>query len=203
MDIKCDVIGDLLPLYIDNLTSEGSNELVKEHLNKCELCKALYDDMVRELPQDCESNKDISDISEIKLMKKIKSKIRTVITTTIVIFSVLGFILGVYGRVIFQEGNPIPLISSIIKLEFSNAKYVKYSSTPDRYISEVKSDVENYKVMKEFMKEKGWTFKEQMGSAFIFEKDGELMTIDTRQYTKKYFLWHIPKEESRVKKNDM
>jgi hypothetical protein len=198
MDIKCDVIGDLLPSYIDKLTSESSNELVEEHLNKCKNCKALYEDMIKELPIVCESNKDLSDISEIKLMKKIKSKIRTVITTIIVTFSILGFIMGVYGKVIFQEGNPIPLISSIIKLEFSNEKYVKYSSVPDKYISEVKADAESYKVMKDFMMEKGWTFKEQMGAGFIFEKDGELMAIGTRQYTKKYFLWSIPKKESKV-----
>lgn len=199
MDIKCDVIRDLLPAYIDKLTSESSNELIEEHLNKCECCQALYNDMIKELPQVCESNEDISDISEIKLMKRIKSKILTVITTIIVTFSVLGFILGAYGKVIFQEGNPIPLISSIIKLEFSKVEYVKYSDAADKYIAEVKADGENYKVMKDIMKEKGWTFKEQMGSGFIFEKDGEIMTIGTRQYTKKYFLWTIPKVESKVK----
>ena len=199
MDIKCDVIRDLLPAYIDNLTSESSNELIEEHLNICKSCRALYEDMMKELPKVCESNKDISDISEIKLMKRIKSKILTVITTIIVTFSVLGFILGAYGKVIFQEGNPIPLISSIIKLEFSKVEYMKYSDAPDKYISEVKADGENYKVMKDFMKEKGWAFKEQMGSGFIFEKDGKLMAIGTRQYTKKYFLWTIPKEESKIK----
>lgn len=38
MDISCDVIRDLLPLYAENLTSEDSNKLVDEHLCQCDPC---------------------------------------------------------------------------------------------------------------------------------------------------------------------
>lgn len=38
MDISCEVIRDLLPLYAEDLTSEESNKLVDEHLCQCDPC---------------------------------------------------------------------------------------------------------------------------------------------------------------------
>ena len=38
MDISCDVIRDLLPMYVEELTSDASRELVDEHLRSCEEC---------------------------------------------------------------------------------------------------------------------------------------------------------------------
>ena len=43
--MKCNVIKDLIPLYIDNCCSEESAALVKEHLESCAECKELYEDM--------------------------------------------------------------------------------------------------------------------------------------------------------------
>lgn len=43
--MKCNVIKDLIPLYIDDCCSEESSALVKEHLESCAECKELYEDM--------------------------------------------------------------------------------------------------------------------------------------------------------------
>lgn len=40
--MDCDVIKDLLPLYIDGVCSEKSIELIEDHLHTCEACKAEY-----------------------------------------------------------------------------------------------------------------------------------------------------------------
>ena len=42
--ITCNVIKDLLPLYIDNVLSEDSSKLVEDHINTCESCRAYYDE---------------------------------------------------------------------------------------------------------------------------------------------------------------
>ena len=34
-NIPCELIRDLLPLYVDGLTSEASNREIKEHLETC------------------------------------------------------------------------------------------------------------------------------------------------------------------------
>ncbi len=43
--MKCFVIKDLIPLYIDNCCSDASAKIVKEHINCCPQCKKLYENM--------------------------------------------------------------------------------------------------------------------------------------------------------------
>ena len=44
-DLPCDVIRDLLPAYVDGLTSEASNDAVRSHLETCADCRAALDAM--------------------------------------------------------------------------------------------------------------------------------------------------------------
>ncbi len=39
MKLDCNVIQDLLPLYIDDVCSEQSRKLVEEHIKECEICQ--------------------------------------------------------------------------------------------------------------------------------------------------------------------
>lgn len=43
--MNCNVIKDLLPLYIDGCCSVESADIVKEHIEKCPECKKLYEEM--------------------------------------------------------------------------------------------------------------------------------------------------------------
>jgi hypothetical protein len=45
MKYNCDMIADLLPLYIDNVCSPSSKQAVEEHLSECAPCKKLCEDM--------------------------------------------------------------------------------------------------------------------------------------------------------------
>lgn len=42
MKTECAVVKDLLPLYVEKLTSETSNKVVEEHLAECEQCGMIY-----------------------------------------------------------------------------------------------------------------------------------------------------------------
>ena len=44
-NLDCNVIMDLLPLYVDECCSEESERLVAEHLEACESCRKIYDQM--------------------------------------------------------------------------------------------------------------------------------------------------------------
>ena len=46
--MKCEIIRDLMPLHLDGLTSEESDQAIKEHLNGCEPCKEILEQMKRE-----------------------------------------------------------------------------------------------------------------------------------------------------------
>ncbi len=43
--MDCNVIKDLIPLYIDECCSDESKRIVEEHFNTCEECKKLYEEM--------------------------------------------------------------------------------------------------------------------------------------------------------------
>ena len=50
MNISCEVIKDLLPLYHDDVCSNESKTIVEEHLKDCESCKAYLYSMDVALP---------------------------------------------------------------------------------------------------------------------------------------------------------
>lgn len=43
--MNCDVIKDLIPLYIDGCCSEESEKIINEHIGKCDSCRKLTEDM--------------------------------------------------------------------------------------------------------------------------------------------------------------
>ena len=43
MKMDCEVIRDLLPLYADEICSDGSRRIVDEHLQECDECRELLD----------------------------------------------------------------------------------------------------------------------------------------------------------------
>lgn len=69
MKMECEVIQDLLPLYVEKIASEQSAALVEEHLKECEACKRKYEEMTEKTPQIPEE-----EIAKVPL-KKIKNNI--------------------------------------------------------------------------------------------------------------------------------
>ena len=46
----CAIVRDLLPMYIEELTSEESSAFVREHLSQCDECRAEYERMTAPTP---------------------------------------------------------------------------------------------------------------------------------------------------------
>ena len=67
--LKCEVVQDLLPIYLDGIGSEVTNLEVKEHLEECPDCNASYEAM--NTPEKISKEKNREDI---KFMIKIKRK---------------------------------------------------------------------------------------------------------------------------------
>lgn len=77
--INCNVIQDILPLYIDDVVSDDTKELVEEHLQNCEICQRVYHETKTDLENDLKNFR--------KFLKKKKTKtILLSIATTIVCF---------------------------------------------------------------------------------------------------------------------
>ena len=49
--LPCEIVRDLLPSYMDELTSEKSTEAVEEHIKECEKCQNVLEEMKMDLRQ--------------------------------------------------------------------------------------------------------------------------------------------------------
>lgn len=92
MKITCSIIKDLLPLYVDNLTSEDSNKEIEEHIKECKSCN----EVVAVLKAEIEVPKidmQLSNSSYKKLFKKMRNKIISFVSIALVI----GVLAGIFG----------------------------------------------------------------------------------------------------------
>lgn len=105
----------------------------------------------------------------------------------VVLIAIIGF--ATIYPLLFQEGNPLPIIKGIIELNSSNSDIIKISDEPQRYIT--KTDKDNTPVIK-LMDKEGWRFDDQAGSGYIFSKDDNILIVSRVQYTRKYIIWEVP-----------
>ena len=48
--MKCEIVKDLMILYLDNCCSDGSRLEVEEHIKECEECRAVFEEMKKNAP---------------------------------------------------------------------------------------------------------------------------------------------------------
>ena len=49
---KCKIVQDLLPNYIDKLTSEETNSFVEKHLEECNECHEIIENMKKDFEKE-------------------------------------------------------------------------------------------------------------------------------------------------------
>lgn len=91
---ECDVVFDLLPLYMDGKVSEDSTIFVKEHLKECECCKEIYEDMqrIQESSSIEELQKTISSQKEQKVFAKLRRRFFLALIFYIIVIIALGMV---------------------------------------------------------------------------------------------------------------
>lgn len=76
--IPCEMIQDLLPSYIEELTSDVSNALIEDHVENCVSCKEILDQMRDPSVETEESvQKEEADRKEIDFLKKERTRSRS------------------------------------------------------------------------------------------------------------------------------
>lgn len=93
-DWECDVVYDLLPLYMDGKAGEDSRTFVKEHLQKCRGCKEVYEDMqrIQESSSTEELQETISSQKEQKVFAKLRRRFFLALIFYIIVIIALGII---------------------------------------------------------------------------------------------------------------
>lgn len=90
--IPCEIVKDLLPSYIDELTSDITNREVEEHIRECKQCKKILEQM-----QTPDIEVAESEVKEIDFLKKTKKKQqKNIIICVAVVWAIAMMIL--WGR---------------------------------------------------------------------------------------------------------
>lgn len=93
MKLKCKIVEDLLPLYVDNVCSEESKQAVEEHLKECEKCRKLINSTLAVSVPYIEPERSASDKAVKSSFKKIRLHwcISILLVLLIIPVSVLGW----------------------------------------------------------------------------------------------------------------
>ena len=91
MEISCDIIRDLLPLYAEDLVSEDSRKLVDEHLCTCDFCPRQLGILKKaaQIPIEVETN-SLKRVEETIQRRKIMTVATAILTAFTLI--VTGFV---------------------------------------------------------------------------------------------------------------
>ena len=100
MKSKCNVAKDLMPLVIDGVASEESQQYVDEHIAECTECALTYGAMKVELPR---ANQEKERAEMEKAAKTMKKKRRKRVVLTGIIGAVLSIALFVGGEWLYHR----------------------------------------------------------------------------------------------------
>lgn len=100
--ISCNVIGDLLPLYVDGVVSEDTKKLVEDHLAGCETCQKAAEEMGKELVLPANGEMAAAETRFLQKMKKTWTK-RKIITAVVSVLVTAVVFVGGYAALILPE----------------------------------------------------------------------------------------------------
>lgn len=130
---ECKIVQDLLPSYIEKLTSKDTNEYVEGHLKTCDNCTSVYNDMKAEIKVNTTSPK-----AEIDYMKKVRKKMRIAEKLLYIILLLFIIFVLVFWREIFSFICYTDICNRYLKYQeevFETGKYTVRQTT-DNSITE-------------------------------------------------------------------
>ncbi len=143
--VPCEVIRDLLPMYVEGLTSEETNKYIEEHLEQCEDCAAALRSMKDDVLKADNVNSDI----EIDFLKKNRKKNRRIVwgsllaalCLAITVFAIRTFVVGtrLHGNIacdadvtdnqVILSGTVIDSLHGISRISFREENGEVYAET--------------------------------------------------------------------------
>lgn len=120
--LDCHVVKDLLPLYIDRLTSEETSRDIKTHLKECKDCRSQYLAMTGQIAEEDQAEKEREEL-EIDYLKKVKKHSKR---TAIIVACAAVLVLAALGLRLFVIGNVDK--QAIISAEVEGTREIYYSA---------------------------------------------------------------------------
>ena len=144
--MNCEIIKDLLPLYIDNVCSTESRNAVEEHINNCPICEAELVKLQNAPEIKPEIDNDIDKAVKNAGKRIKKGKKRAVIKTLSIVMSLI-IVIGIATYLIapikvayhdYCDDGYLYSLCGLIEIDISNKQYANYHGKyADVYIPEV------------------------------------------------------------------
>lgn len=127
-NVSCSLVKDLLPLYIEDLTSCDTSEYIRNHLSECGECKAYFDELKLDTSINLNiSNEEIIDKGEVIISNIKKGQDR--IKYTFIIFSILVAISSaILSRGFIATVPLVIIVPCILKLFYNEDRVIIMTS---------------------------------------------------------------------------
>lgn len=104
--VSCDVIEDLIPLYAEDMLSEASRQLVANHLDECEECRATLKELkeMTVLPVE----------TDTKPLKKIQKTLRKKKRHAIILTTLITLLIGALTVVFMTAPKYVPYSENVV-----------------------------------------------------------------------------------------
>lgn len=113
--LKCEIVNDLLPTYIDGLTSSVTAEAVKEHLSGCVGCSSVYKNMTEPEPK----AKSRKSSFQVDFLKKIRNRFFATSIALALVAVTIVLSIGYINTTYFNGKVALPNTSFSTTLPFS------------------------------------------------------------------------------------
>lgn len=127
---ECKIVLDLLPNYIDKLTSEESNVFVQEHLKECKECKKTLENMQKDLSTDIKENEK----SKVNYIKKYNKKLKSLKIILLIIFALF----------IIRTGRNMIIMANLSNKANEHISLTNYRRTSTSYQGDALSIIDYY-----------------------------------------------------------
>lgn len=174
---ECNIIRDILPLYIDEIVSEDTISFVEEHLEKCAACRAELENM--KAPNALEkavSDTRADDEKPLKAFAKKWNRKKRIVVTAFAAILLIVVLLGscFVSYLKFDTANPFSAVSGFIQITVADKDYVEIQRSPKVILAQP-SDA----LFLEYMESRGFTEieEERLGGLRVFTNGEEKEAI--------------------------
>lgn len=84
-----------------------------------------------------------------------------------------------------QEGNPLPVVVAIIRLEVTGQNIVQMSEY--KMLQKAGADI----MLHDYLAVHGWDFQEQLGSGLLYQKNSYQLFVHMRMLTRRYTVFEF------------
>ncbi len=170
MKNDCKIVQDLLPNYIEKVTSKETNEYIEKHMKNCEECTKIYNEMGQEL-----NITSLDTKKEVDYMKKFNGEVKK-LKVWKKISIIIAIIFAIYIIVTLYKYSVLTKIyeRNMETRNITNRYY--YSETDDQIDEFWQKD----NLLKHHIKSK--------------EKIGDMVTWEDTNTGEKYVFWNEPRK---------